>query len=123
MNSEGIANSEKVKACLDQIKKVIERGDGKALGSHLSQLRAIGGGQEALASALADCALDVMPYTGYDVIIYSTRLGREVVLGKDISWSALKDLIRVRPKTESLSTMVAAALELQGRVEQVMLFT
>lgn len=110
--------TERIEKGIETTLDAINNEDALAIKRCLDQFKKIQAPAEQIQKAIECCPLDLLKKTGYCVKIHSNLLGKEVVIGQDVSFKAVKDLIKVKPKKEELQLIFEAATLFGGCVEE-----
>lgn len=74
---------------------------------------------EEIQNILNECPIDLFAKTGYCIIIETPLSDKPITFGKDITWDALKELVRIKPKQKDIQTIIESAKLLDGQIEKV----
>lgn len=88
----------------------IAKADPIALQKCLNQFRGIAAGIDDIAAAITECPISLLEKAGFCLTITSGVAGRDITLGRDVSWQAVKGFL----SGEADRAAVAQALEAQG---------
>ena len=72
--------------------EAIKSGDHDLLFRCLTQFKKLGASPQDILATVADCPVSLFEKTDFTLMIHSDIAGRTITLGKDVSWTAIKEL-------------------------------
>ena len=99
--------------------EAIRENDSVKLKAFLDRFLEIKAPPKEIAEAILNCPIDLLAETGYTLKVHSDLLGRDITLGKDLSWAVIKGLIEAQMTAEALKVALEAAEMFGGTVMEV----
>lgn len=117
-NNIKLSPEARIQKGLEMLKDAIEQGDAKLLKKCVSTFLALKCLSKA-SDVLMQCPVRLLAEVKIDIPIYSERLKRSVVLGRDFQWESLATLLGSNQKTKDI---VLSALEIfeDGSLEVIL---
>lgn len=95
--------------------EAIREADAARLSECISKFVEIGASPEDLTEAIGECPIALFEETGRLLTVHSGILGRDITIGKDVTWDAVRELLAAKTAKEELC-LIFEAREMFGGV-------
>lgn len=110
---------DRIKKGIEVIRAAIGEGNAKEIIRCLTVFKKLKASSDDITEAIGDCPLSLLRRAGYIIVLHSKALGKDITLGRDVSWKNVEYLFKLQPTPAELGLLIDVLTVFNGRIYEI----